>query len=116
MSWTDIFTRVQDGIEDLATLEVITLTGKVSTSVVTSAGRMDWGKIIESVQSASGEIRLVAATKSMIDSDMTQFVSNDAADQPNLLRLHETAVESAQQNRRAVIDFVRRILGVIPGI
>ncbi|HDZ26270.1 hypothetical protein LCGC14_0910960 [marine sediment metagenome] len=113
MEWSDILNSVKNGIEDLATLEVLTLTGDVTTSII-AGDKVAWAELLEKVQAGSGEIRLVAATKMMIDSDVIQFVAGTASDQPNLLRLHDAAVQTAQENRRAVIDFVRTVLGVIP--
>lgn len=112
MEWNEILDQVRGGIDDLATLEVITLTGEVTTSIL-AGDKVAWGELLEKVQAGSGEIKLVAATKMMIDSDVLQFVAGSASDQPNLLKLHDAAVRTAQENRRAVIDFIRTVLGFI---
>ena len=112
MEWLDALNQVRNGIEDLATLEVITLTGE-ATSILQD-GKVMWGGLLESAESSEGRIELVASTKMAIDSDVLQFVSDRAGDMPALLRLHEGAVKVSMENRRAIIDFIRTVLGVIP--
>ena len=105
--WKEILEDVKKGIKDLATLEVVTLTGDIK-SLISEKGEIPWDTLIKKSKAAQGSIQLVAATHTKIDSDTVQFVTSSTLENMDyLIRIHEAAVQSARENRQAVIEFVK---------
>jgi hypothetical protein len=108
--WSEILDTVADAIEDLSSLEVVTLTGDVKSNIDDS-GNIKWDELIKTAKNAGGAVEMVAATHISIDSDTVQFVTNSApTNMEQLMQLHDAAIETAQNNRQAVIELVKGLV------
>lgn len=111
-TWQEILDDVREGIKDLTSLEVITLTGDVK-SKIDDDGKIKWGDLVNEAKNPAGTVELVAATHVKIDSDTVQFVTDTPhGNLEQLLQVHDAAVESAQINRQAVIELVKGIVKI----
>ncbi|QSQ27063.1 hypothetical protein JY651_20045 [Pyxidicoccus parkwayensis] len=91
-------------IDDLSKLEVVTYTGKVDVAI-SGTGAIDWDKL-KTAAKTNGDVKLVAATQLNFDGDSYSFQTNEELPRINeLLALHQQAINSSLQARKAITDF-----------
>ena len=103
-----ITTKAENFINDITTLEVTTLTGNLSTSVIVDPdnnNKIDFQKILDNLTPAEGTqstISVVAATKIDFDNDVIQYVQKGA--NSDLVKLHDNAIKNSQEARSAFLN------------
>lgn len=113
-----VFKKLGEGIADLTSLEVVTLTGTVQVKIndarnengEKSGSIIDWTTLIEQANDTSGNVSLVAATKVEFDGDTQQFAADGASQ--TLLDTHQQAVENAKDVREGLVSMFRSLLGL----
>ncbi|MCP4328439.1 MAG: hypothetical protein GY791_08385 [Alphaproteobacteria bacterium] len=122
MALRDFINRVKQGVEDVATLDVITSRGKVEIAR-TEAGEVDFDALFQSIQSQMtvGEhstIRVLAATRMQFDKDTLNFIADDLTEEDKeiLRTTHWPGVQSAIVGRENIIKLGVGVLdAIIPG-
>ncbi len=109
MSLKSALTELSNAVNDLATLEVSTYTGSLEQAVDPKTGDLDWKAF-----KPQGKLTLVASTRVSADYDTVNFRASDTDSErlDELLQLHKTAVESAQNGRLAIINMFKSALGL----
>lgn len=96
--------------DDLATLEVYTFTGTLSTMPTdVNNGRIKWGDLAKTA-ATDGTLKLVAATKVYPDADSDYFQAEDA--NAELVTAHLEAVKAATTARLEFLQLVGKIIGL----
>lgn len=88
-------------VDDLATLEVITLSGEVMSVIKEGGKALDWDKLLEKAFDANVKINLVAATKVSPDYDVLNFRAETASEP--LLQLHSETLKASREGREAIV-------------
>jgi hypothetical protein len=104
MGLKDAIRELGNQVDDLSKLEVVTYTGKVDVAI-NAAGAIDWDGLKKGAKT-NGDVKLVAATQLNFDGDSYTFQTNE--DLPRiaeLLALHQQAITSSLQARKAITDF-----------
>ncbi len=100
--------KLKNAVDDLSSLEVITITGSLMTKKVgTGANQstvIDWKSAITESKKTSGTVELVLATEIRADGDATMFIREKEIPQ-HMLDAHQKAVDSGLQVRSDIIDF-----------
>lgn len=101
---------LRDLVDDLTTLEVYTYGGTLETTDIDGQA-IKWEKF---TPGAGSNLKLVAATKVLVDFDAYSFQSSDTsiANRVELLKLHAATVESSQQGRA---ELLKTFLELLPG-
>lgn len=105
--------KLQEGIIDLAEVEVLTFTGDLKAVVAKDQKEGDlinWSEVIASAK-AEGTVKLVAATKIKIDGDSWFYVAQDAPEE--LKEAHIEATAAAQEYRIGVMQSFASLLGIV---
>ncbi len=89
-----------EAIEDLTSLEVYTYTGTLTEDLI-SGQSLNWDEF-----KPGGKLTLAAATRINADFDTINFQANnqDIDNLQALTKVHEAAVETAQNGRLAIIN------------
>lgn len=95
--------KLAKAIEDLTSLEVVTLTNKVDAQIDLSNGSTS--DIFSAVKASLTQSNLVGYSKFELDGDSVNFVNQDAA-LASLVEEHEVMVTAAQEARKALFDSV----------
>lgn len=102
--------RVGEFIENVATLDVVTMTGTIDLNVsqpntTPETSKNAWKNIIEQAKVVNtSKVQAVAISHFEFDQDAVMFVSEDAVDnQKELLDLHNKTVDTAQKIRTQVV-------------
>lgn len=90
---------IGDGIKDLSQLNVRTFTGNITAP---AAGQDS--KTYMDTAFASGELKVVALTRIMLDGDADQYIAEDATLRKDLLPAHSQAVAAGQASRQAAFN------------
>ncbi|MCA9636944.1 MAG: hypothetical protein KC420_13035, partial [Myxococcales bacterium] len=100
MSFKDAIAKFTDEVKDLSSLQVTTYTGSLEEAIG-EGGEINW----EAFKPTSGKLVLAAATLVKADYDTVNFRSGDKSLENigDLLELHQSAVESAQNGRLAMV-------------
>lgn len=109
-TFEQVFNEIADGINDISSLEVTTLKGKIELkSILTGAkGNLEFADILKHFTDVDANVRLVAITKSDLDGDTTAFLDEDAT--PTEVAAHTLLVDSANTKRTALIQVVTSIV------
>jgi hypothetical protein len=113
----EAFNKVAAEIKDLATLDVMTLSGTINLAVTGAGGNsqgIDPTAFYERLktEAASGStIQVVAFTHKEVDSDSVVFVRSDA--DSKLLAAHQEMVKAADQARMDFLKFVGGLIKVL---
>ncbi len=109
MSLKSALNELSNAVKDLATLEVSTYTGTLEQAVDPQTGELNWDAF-----KPKGDLTLVASTRVNADYDTVNFRASDTDGEKlqELLQLHKTAVESAQNGRLAIINMFKSALGL----
>lgn len=110
IDWSKKLDQIGDAIKDLATLDVVTLSGQLDQTIADKNGVLkDWSAYMGGgAGAAAGKIQLIAATKIEIDADTTNFVTSTQPENlDDLLKIHKDAVAASMESRRAAIEFVK---------
>ncbi len=109
-SFTDVLKKIAEGIEDISSLEVTTFKGKID--IASQGMPADFDAILANAQATAG-FQIAASTKCALDGDIRVFY--DAGLEREDMDDHRALVETAEQNRQAVInlfhDAIRSALG-----
>jgi hypothetical protein len=111
--------KLESFIEDIATLEVVTLSGELTVKDL-KIGANDKGikfqKVLDQLKGTAtqaSKISVVAATKIELDKDVQQFVKgNMTAEEAGLFNMHMNSIQYALTARKAAFDM---LLSVIDG-
>lgn len=94
---------------DLTTLDVVTLSGKIS--VVLKDGKFIKPAEIIKFAETSADIKIEAFTHIDFDQDLTQFYKDGLAENDLTYKLHQQAVESSKTARMAMLNFIKEAIG-----
>jgi len=110
LSLKDAIDTLENELVDFTALEIITFTGSISAMVTAAAegkpARINWDAFLGKAKEEGSELKLVAATRILLDGDTQNFQTSEQLPRlPDLLRLHEQAVINSREARQAVINF-----------
>ena len=110
MAFKDFIDRLEAVGQDLATLDVATLSGNVQVTV--QSDKIDFKALVKSIQDqvtqADGTVQIVAFTHIDIDKDAVQFVKSGlTAEEAPLIAAHNEMVKTSQEARMAVVQFLK---------
>lgn len=103
MSFKDTFDSIEEGVKNIAELNVRTFTGDIS---VAAGGitEVKLTKLLSGTGSASAQVKVVGITNMKLDGDVDQFITS--SDVPAVtVTAHTSAVEAGQRSRQAVFGF-----------
>jgi hypothetical protein len=109
---------IKDGVQDLATLDVVTLTGqiKISSSMPGNTNNLDLKRLYESIEKNAkkdADLEVVAFTHIDFDCDAVNFVKTGAGEgEKTILEAHTQMVKTAQETRQSMIKLVRETIGI----
>jgi hypothetical protein len=114
-----IIERAEQGVDDLATLDVTTLTGRITieSDMVDDEGKIDLKKLYTAIgeragSEGDGRLEVVAFTHLDFDCDSVYFVREDLSEgDRKLLEHHEHAVKTARDTREAFVRMIKELLG-----
>jgi len=121
--------RLAKFIEDVATLDVITLSGSIAldNTVTEASGEengedaLNWDKLFEKitagmVPSADNKLEVVAYTHAEWDCDSVNYVASDISEEDqHLIETHAKTVEAAHRNRYEALQFIGKALSNLRG-
>jgi hypothetical protein len=113
-----IKTAAADAVNDLTTLDVVTLTGTIDISANVKDGKINLKKVYENVvknakgtTSAKAALKVVAFTHLDFDCDSVNFAKEDLTEaQEMLLKAHRETVSVAQETRMAVVKMIKEVI------
>ncbi|NQY07507.1 MAG: hypothetical protein HRT68_15250 [Flavobacteriaceae bacterium] len=107
MSLTTLKKTVKDALDDLATLEVATFTGKE----IDLSQSTDTTKVFETIQATLTTSTLVGYSRFEVEGDSMNYTNSDLGpDKQYLLDAHSSLVEGAQKSRKDFFDFVLKVM------
>jgi hypothetical protein len=110
---SDTLEKLVDNIDtvatDLSTLDVVTLSGKIS-AVIVNGKFIKPAKIVEKAET-SADIKIEAFTHIDFDQDLTQFYKDGLTENDLTYKLHQQAVESSKTARMAMLNFIKEVAG-----
>lgn len=110
------FKNIKDGVTDLTSLDVVTLTGQIKVQT-DSTNKVDLGKIYEELSKQAAktdsDIAVVAFTHVSLDRDAVQFVQSGLSEEEKaLVGSHVQMVTAAQEARLAMIRTFKDLVGI----
>jgi len=100
--------NLKEAVNDLSSLEVITITGTLMTKKAGSGANqssvIDWKSAITEAKKTTGTVELVMATEIRADGDATLYIREKEIPQ-HMLEAHQQAVDAGLQVRSDIIDF-----------
>ena len=97
--------------EDLATLDVVTMTGDIKLELE-DLTRFD--DIITKLQSKESDVHTLAVSHHEIDYDAAVFVKNNLSEsEKELLEMHVETVKAAQEMRNKVVELAMNALKLV---
>ncbi len=116
--------RLQKFLEDVATLDVLTLSGTIALENADSNKNdkkpedvINWDSLFKKVTDgmkpdAANKLEVVAYTHAEWDCDSVNFVKNDASPAVQaLVENHRQAVEAAHRSRYEALKFIGNVIG-----
>lgn len=109
--------KLETAVNDLANLEVVTLSGKLTVKDLNIQGSsgIKFDKILDHITGSAAQaskINVVAATKIQLDKDIQQFVKEDmTSEEKELFNLHSTSIAQSHVARKATLDMLLSIIG-----
>lgn len=118
-----LLARINSFVEDVATLDVLTVTGSlelidVAGAYDAAAGGFRWDTLMENVTkgmkpSDANKLEVVAYTHAEWDFDSVNFVKKElSAGDQTLVTAHHAAVEAAQKSRFEAVRIVAGLVGL----
>jgi hypothetical protein len=115
-------TRVTKFLNDVATLDVVTLTGTVSLEGVQKGADkeqdpLNWDKLFENITAGmkangANKLEVVAYTHASWDCDSVNYIKSGLTDaEVKLVENHNKAVEAAHRSRYEALQFIGKALG-----
>src|SRR6185312_11072445 len=109
----DWIKSIKDGVQDLTTLDVLTLTGTLTLTAGTGGKgtQLDPSQLFESLQAQtvdSSKLEVVALTHKEVDLDATTFIAKDA--DKDLLKIHSDMVQASEEGRMAFLKALGDLL------
>jgi len=120
---SEIAQDILDGITDLTTLDVVTITGTINiTSSIEEDDTLDFQKLHKNLMSevkvgGAAQFNVLALTHIEIDCDSTNFVkSNLSGEEMPLVTAHNEMVKTAQETRIGIVKMLGDLikLGIRP--
>lgn len=110
--------KLGEFVKDLSSLDVVTLSGNITAEIKGIDDQAEGGlgkqlsKVIKGAiaKGAEGKISCVAYTHSDFDGDCILYINHDSS--PELIKLHQQAVESAQEARARLIEAAGSLVGL----
>ncbi len=102
-TFKDAFDKVAEAIKDLSSLEVVTYKGTINIQGSTDVP--DNFEAIISNAKAQADFKIAACTYCALDGDMRVFYDKDIGEKD--MEAHQKLVETARQNRQAVVDLFK---------
>jgi hypothetical protein len=97
--------------EDLATLDVVTMTGTIGLKVEEISG---FKNIIQKLSQTDSVLHTVAVSHHEIDFDAALFVKDNLSDnEKELLKMHLETVKAAQEMRNKVVEMATNALNLL---
>lgn len=101
--FSDALDKIAEGIQDMSSLEVVTYKGSIN---IQSDGAVpDKFDVIIGNAKSQADFQITACTYVELDGDMKVFYDKDIT--PAELSAHHDLVETARQNRQAVVDLFK---------
>ena len=113
--------KLESAIEDLVSLDVVTLSGDLVVDVAAIStetdGRIRFQDVMKNIRGNSADngshFSTIAATHVALDKDTVQFVrAGLTVEEERLFKLHLQAVETAVAARAAMVESLMRIAGL----
>ena len=119
-SLREVLEGIRDAAQDLASLDVVTLTGQIGIEKRSGdAEAMSLQELYKAIQKKAfvdAEMKVVAFTHVDLDRDVLQFVSDAIGDDgQHMLDAHNASVQTSLQSRQAFIKMVRELVGLSAG-
>lgn len=109
-----VFTRIKDAADDIASLDVVTLTGDVD--IQGSNNKVDLKKLYQTIQAnaiSKTNMSLVAYTHLDFDSDAVLFVKGALSEgEKPLVDAHNAMVKASQEARLAFVRAIKDVIGL----
>ena len=107
----DAFKKIGDGIQDAASLDVVTFKGAIEADLTTVNMPGTFQKVLELAAGATQvKLKLLASTQVKLDGDVLVYF--DTGITPDEAKAHAELVSLGQKTREATIDFVHRVVGL----
>jgi len=106
-AFENAFEKIGKAFEDMASLEVVSYKGRIKITAE-NVDKVSFQEIINQC-SAHADLRVTACTLSLLDGDMQAFFDKEITLEE--MEAHLSLVETAQDNRRAMVDFFTEAIG-----
>lgn len=101
--------KLDEAVTDLTSLHVQTYSGQLKAEIDRNQDFETLRESIENADPESSDVHLVAESMLKFDGDSYNFVMEDAP--PNLMKVHNEAVQSGLDARQSVIELFRDSIG-----
>jgi|GEM_PF-7070717 len=103
--------KIQSGIEDALSLDVVTFKGTVNTKITDSdMSPKNFAELLKMSNQTDAKVKLMASTQISVDGDvLVYFDDNVTLDE---VKAHAELVAIGQKAREATIDFVLSVTGL----
>ncbi len=109
--------KLETAITDIANLEVVTLSGKLTVkdlNLQNPGSGIKFDQILDHITgspSQSSKVSVVAATKIQLDKDIQQFVKEDmSSEEKELFNLHTSSIAQSHVARKATFEMLLSIV------
>lgn len=109
-AFRDRFAAMAEGINDLARLDVVTISGTVTLEAADKVTEFDQ-VMAKATGNTEVKARVLASTKVMLDGDITVFYDKNITTEQT--QAHAELVEIGMENRKATITMIKDILGEV---
>lgn len=110
MGLRDALQKLDDAVTDLTSLHVQTYSGKLNVDVDRDQDFDTLRKSLQNADSKESDVNLVSESMLKFDGDSYNFVAEDAP--PNLMQLHNEAVQSGLDARQSLLELFKDSIGV----
>lgn len=110
MGLREALQKLDKAVTDLTSLHVQTFSGNLKAEVDREQDFKSLRKSIESAAPESSDVTLVAESMVRFDGDSYNFVADDAP--PNLMTLHQEAVQSGLDARQSILELFKDTMGL----
>lgn len=109
MSLQKLKTKINNALEDLATLEVASFTG--SQIDLTKVKDQKSSEVFKIIKSSLTTATLVGYSRFEVEGDAMNYTNSDLGeDKKYLLEAHNSMVEGAQKSRKDFFEFVLKVI------
>jgi hypothetical protein len=110
MGLRDALQKLDDAVTDLTSLHVQTYSGTLNVDVDRDQDFDTLRKSLQNADAKESDINLVSESMLKFDGDSYNFVAEDAP--PNLMQIHNEAVQSGLDARQSLIELFKDSIGV----